>query len=150
MDGFEPKIVGFLCNWCSYEGADAAGRARKEYPANIRVVRVLCSGRVDPQFVIEAFKEGADGVIILGCHPGDCHYKEGNFQALRRYTLLKRILAEFGIQGDRLRLDWISAGDRDKFVEIVSEMVEKIRGLGPLLSRGKIGNSAFFQTSVVL
>ena len=132
MSSFEPKIIGFLCNWCSYEGADSAGRARKEYPANLRVVRVLCSGRTDAQFIIEAFKEGADGVMILGCHPGDCHYKEGNLQTRKRYTVLKRMLEQFGIEQDRLSLDWISAGERDKFVEVVSQMVEKLRRLGPL------------------
>jgi F420-non-reducing hydrogenase iron-sulfur subunit len=132
VSSFEPKIIGFLCNWCSYEGADSAGRARKEYPANLRVVRVLCSGRTDAQFIIEAFKEGADGVMILGCHPGDCHYKEGNLHVLKRYTMLKRMLEQFGIEQDRLSLDWISAGERDKFVEVVSQMVEKLRRLGPL------------------
>ncbi|MBW2171504.1 MAG: hydrogenase iron-sulfur subunit [Deltaproteobacteria bacterium] len=132
MDRFEPKIIGFLCNWCAYEGADAAGRARKPYPANLRIIRVLCSGRTDPQFVMEAFKEGADGVLILGCHPGDCHYKEGNLQTLKRYTMLKRILPQFGIEGERFQLDWISASERDKFVEVVSNMVEKVRELGPL------------------
>ena len=132
MTGFEPKIIGFLCNWCSYEGADSAGRARKAYPANLRVVRVMCSGRVDPQFILEAFKEGADGVMILGCHPGDCHYKEGNLQALKRYGVLKRVLGQFGIEEDRLRLDWISAGEGDKFVQVVSDMTERMRQLGPL------------------
>jgi F420-non-reducing hydrogenase iron-sulfur subunit len=132
MKGFEPKIIGFLCNWCSYEGADAAGRARKAYPANLRVLRVMCSGRVDPQFILEAFKEGADGVMILGCHPGDCHYKEGNLQTLKRYYVLKRVLSTLGIEEDRLRLDWISAGEGDKFVQVVSEMTERMRQLGPL------------------
>ena len=132
MTDFEPTIIGFLCNWCSYEGADAAGRARKAYPANLRVVRVMCSGRVDPQFILEAFKEGADGVMILGCHPGDCHYKEGNLQALKRYGVLKRMLRQFGIAEDRLRLDWISAGEGDKFVQVVSDMTERMRQLGPL------------------
>jgi F420-non-reducing hydrogenase iron-sulfur subunit len=132
MTGFEPKIIGFLCNWCSYEGADSAGRARKVYPANLRVVRVMCSGRVDPQFILEAFQEGADGVMILGCHPGDCHYKEGNLQALKRYGVLKRVLGQFGIEEDRLRLDWISAGEGDKFVQVVSDMTERMRQLGPL------------------
>jgi F420-non-reducing hydrogenase iron-sulfur subunit len=131
MTGFEPKIIGFLCNWCSYEGADSAGRARKAYPANLRVVRVMCSGRVDPQFILEAFKEGADGVMILGCHPSDCHYKEGNLQALKRYGVLKRVLGQFGIEEDRLRLDWISAGEGDKFVQVVSDMTERMRQLGP-------------------
>lgn len=132
MTGFEPKIIGFLCNWCSYEGADSAGRARKAYSANLKVVRVMCSGRVDPQFILEAFKEGADGVMILGCHPGDCHYKEGNLQALKRYGVLKRVLGQFGIAEDRLRLDWISAGEGDKFVQVVSDMTERMRQLGPL------------------
>jgi len=129
---FEPKLVGFLCNWCAYEGADAAGRARKIYASNLHVVRVMCSGRVDPQFVIQAFKEGADGVIILGCHLGDCHYKEGNVYALKRYHVLKRVLADLGIEEERFKLDWISAGDKDKFVDVVSEMVEQVRRLGPL------------------
>jgi F420-non-reducing hydrogenase iron-sulfur subunit len=132
ITSFEPKIIGFLCNWCSYEGADAAGRARKAYPANLRVVRVMCSGRVDPQFILEAFKEGADGVMILGCHPGDCHYKEGNLQTLKRYHVLKRVLSTLGIEEDRLRLAWISASEGDKFVQVVSEMTERMRQLGPL------------------
>jgi F420-non-reducing hydrogenase iron-sulfur subunit len=132
MNRFEPVIIGFLCNWCAYEGADAAGRARKAYPVNLRVIRVLCSGRTDPQFVLEAFKEGADGVLILGCHPGECHYKEGNFQTLKRYTMLRKMIVQFGIEEDRLRLDWVSASEGDKFVEVVTEMVEKVRKLGPL------------------
>ncbi len=132
MGRFEPIIVGFLCHWCAYEGADAAGRARKPYPSNLRIVRVLCSGRTDPQFVIQAFKEGADGVLILGCHPGDCHYKEGNFQTLKRYKLLKKMLPQFGVEEERLRLDWISATEGDRFAEVVSEMVEQVRRLGPL------------------
>jgi F420-non-reducing hydrogenase iron-sulfur subunit len=132
MDKFEPKIIGFLCHWCAYEGADAAGRAQKPYPANLRIIRVLCSGRTDPQFVLEAFKEGADGVLILGCHPGDCYYKEGNFQTLKRHAMLKRILPRFGIEEERFQLDWISAGERDKFVDVVSDMVERVRELGPL------------------
>jgi F420-non-reducing hydrogenase iron-sulfur subunit len=132
MTRFEPKIIGFLCHWCAYEGADAAGRAQKPYPANLRIIRVLCSGRTDPQFVLEAFKEGADGVLILGCHPGDCHYKEGNFQTLKRHAMLKRMLPRFGIEEERFQLDWISAGERDKFVDVVSNMVKIVRELGPL------------------
>ena len=108
------------------------GRARKSYPANLRVVRVLCSGRTDPQFIIEAFKEGADGVMILGCPPGDCHYRGGNFQALKRYTILKKMLSQFGIEEDRLRLEWVSASEGDKFVRVVLEMVNGIKKLGPL------------------
>jgi F420-non-reducing hydrogenase iron-sulfur subunit len=132
VNRFEPKIIGFLCSWCAYEGADSAGRARKPYPPNLRVIRVMCTGRIDPQFIMKSFEAGADGVMILGCHPGECHYKEGNFQALKRYTLLKQILPPFGIEIDRLRLDWISAGERDKFVDVVSDMVETVRKLGPL------------------
>jgi F420-non-reducing hydrogenase iron-sulfur subunit len=134
MNNFEPKIIGFLCNWCSYEGADSAGKAQKAYPANLKVVRVMCSGRIDPQFIFQSFKEGADGVIILGCHPGDCHYKEGNFKTLRRHAILKKMLKEFGIEEERLRLDWVSASEGDKFVRVVTEMVEDIRKLGPLLA----------------
>lgn len=132
MNSFEPKLIGFLCNWCSYEGADAAGRSRMVYPPNLYVVRVMCSGRVDPQFVVKAFKEGADGVIILGCHLGDCHYKEGNIQALKRHALFRRVLGEFGIEPERFKLDWISAGEKDKFVQVVTKMVEQVRRLGPL------------------
>jgi F420-non-reducing hydrogenase iron-sulfur subunit len=132
MKKFEPKIVGFFCNWCSYEGADSAGKKQKEYPSNLMAIRVMCSGRVDPKFVIDAYNDGADGVMILGCHPGDCHYKEGNYQTLKRYTILKKMLAQFGIEEERLRLDWVSATEGDKFAKIVSEMVERIKKLGPL------------------
>jgi len=132
MSGFEPKIIGFFCNWCSYEGADAAGRARLSCPVNLRVVRVMCSGRTDPRFILEAIKEGADGVLVLGCPPGSCHYKEGNFQTLKRITLLKRMLVHFGIEADRVKLDWISAGEAEKYVDVVTRMVEKVRKLGPL------------------
>ena len=134
MENFEPRIVGFLCNWCSYEGADSAGKAQKEYPANLRVIRVMCSGRIDPQHVVQTFKEGADGVLILGCHPGDCHYKEGNLHAFKRHMVLKNVLKEFGIEEERLRLDWISANEGDKFARVVSEIVEDVRKLGPLNS----------------
>lgn len=132
MSEFEPKIIGFLCNWCSYAGADAAGSARKTYPPNVRVIRVMCSGRVDPQFVLKAFQSGADGVIILGCHIGDCHYKEGNYNALRRFHLLRRIVSQFGIEEERLRLDWVSASEADKFVDTINDMVKKVKALGPL------------------
>ncbi len=135
MNNFEPRIIGFLCNWCSYEGADSAGRSQKEYPPNLNVVRVMCSGRIDPQFIIGAFKEGADGVMILGCHPGDCHYKEGNYKALRKYALLKKTLTQFGIEENRLKLDWVSAGEGDKFAAIVTEMIEDVKKLGPLHCR---------------
>ncbi len=138
MDGFEPKVVAFLCNWCSYEGADSAGKSQKEVPSNLRVIRVMCSGRMDPQFILKAFKEGADGVLVLGCHPGDCHYKEGNYKALKRHLLLKRMLEQFGIEEGRLRLDWVSAGEGEKFARVAAEMVEAVRQLGPLAAGERI------------
>ena len=128
----EPTIVGFLCNWCSYEGADRAGDARLEYPANIRTVRVMCSGRVEPEFVLQAFREGASGVLILGCHPGDCHYKKGNYKARRRISLLKKTLEQFGIEPERVRLDWVAAGEGERFAKVANEMEGAIRELGPL------------------
>ncbi len=133
MNDFEPKIIGFLCNWCSYEGADGAGRAGREYTQNFRAIRVMCSGRIDPRFVLEAFKDGADGVLMLGCHPGDCHYKEGNYQAQKRYILLKKMVAQFGIDEKRLQLHWISASEGDKFAKIVSEIANELEKLGPLV-----------------
>ena len=129
---FEPKIVAFFCNWCTYLAADLAGTSRLKYAPNARVIRVMCSGRVDPQFVLDAFAKGADGVLIGGCHPGDCHYQEGNYKALRRYHLLRRLLAEFGIEGDRFRLEWISASEGEKVRTVINDMVEKVRALGPL------------------
>ena len=129
---FEPKIIGFLCNWCSYAGADLAGISRIQYPANIRIIRVMCSGRVDPAFILEAFKNGADGVLVAGCHPpDDCHYISGNLKALRRTILLKEVLKELGIEPERLRLEWISASEGDRFATIIREMVEEIKKLGP-------------------
>jgi F420-non-reducing hydrogenase iron-sulfur subunit len=132
MAEFEPRIVGFLCNWCSYTGADLAGTSRKKYAPNVRVIRVMCSGRVEPTFVLKAFKEGADGVLILGCHPGDCHYSEGNYKTMRRYPLLKKMVKQFGLEEGRFRLDWVSASEGDKFAQLVNEMTEQVRKLGPL------------------
>lgn len=129
---FEPRILAIFCNWCTYLAADLAGTSRLKYPANIRVVRVMCSGRVDPQFVLDAFARGADGVLIGGCHPGDCHYQEGNYKCLRRYVLLKRILAEMGIEPERFRLEWISASEGERLRQTVTDMVQKVRALGPL------------------
>ncbi len=129
---FEPRIVAFFCNWCTYLAADLAGTSRMKYAPNVRVVRVMCSGRVDPQFVLDAFAHGADGVLIGGCHPGDCHYQEGNYKALRRYRLLKRMLREIGIEDDRLRLEWISASEAERFRWVMNDMVERVRALGPL------------------
>ena len=130
---FEPKIVGFLCNWCSYAGADKAGAAQMAYPPNVRVVRVMCSGRVDPQFVLQAYHQGADGVLILACHAGDCHYKEGNCRAIQRHRLLIRYLEQFGIEKERCRLDFVSAGEGEKFVKVVTETVDTLKSLGPLM-----------------
>ena len=129
---FEPKIIGFLCNWCSYAGADLAGVSRIQYPPNIRIIRVMCSGRIDPIFVLEAFKDGADGVLVAGCHlPSDCHYISGNFKALRRVNLLKKVIEELGIEPERLRLEWISASEGAKFAAVVRDMVGQIKKLGP-------------------
>jgi len=128
---FEPRIVAFFCNWCTYLAADLAGTSRMKYPPNTRVVRVMCSGRVDPQFVLDAFAHGADGVLIGGCHPGDCHYQEGNYKALRRFELLKRLLADLGIEEERVRLEWISAAEGDKVRAVVDDMVQELRALGP-------------------
>ena len=129
---FEPRIVAFFCNWCTYLAADLAGTSRMKYAPNVRVVRVMCSGRVDPQFVLDAFAHGADGVLIGGCHPGDCHYQEGNYKALRRYRLLKRMLGQMGIEEDRIRLEWISASEAERFRWVMNDMVEHVRTLGPL------------------
>ena len=133
---FEPKIVGFMCNWCAYRGADLAGISRMKSAPNVRTVRVMCSGRVDPQLVVKALQLGADGVLILGCHPGDCHYSEGNYKAARRISLLKKMMAQFGIEDERIRLDWISASEGERFKNIVNEMTEQIRVLGPLSRNG--------------
>ena len=129
---FEPKIVGFLCNWCSYAGADKAGTSQTQYPPNVMAIRVMCSGRVEPEFVLTAFKKGADGVLILACHPGDCHYKEGNYRAVQRHRMLLRLLKQFGIEGERCRMDFVSAGEGDKFARVIDEMVGTLKGLGPL------------------
>jgi len=129
---FEPVIIGFLCNWCSYRAADLAGTARIHYAPNLRPVRVMCSGRVEPELVIKALRSGADGVLIAGCHPGECHYIEGNLKALRRYTLLEQMLAQFGIEPERVQLVWASASEGPLLAEIVDRMTEQLRALGPL------------------
>ena len=129
---WEPRIVAFFCNWCTYTAADLAGVSRTKYAPNARIIRVMCSGRIDPQFVLDAFAKGADGVLIGGCHPGDCHYIEGNYKALRRVRLLKRMLKDMGIEEERFRLEWISASEGDKVKAAINDMVEKVRALGPL------------------
>lgn len=129
---YEPKIVAFFCNWCTYTAADLAGVGRMRHAPNARVIRVMCSGRVDPQFVLDAFAKGADGVLIGGCHPGDCHYVEGNYKTLRRVAFLQRLLEELGIEKDRLRLEWISASEGDRVRTAVNAMTDRLRELGPL------------------
>ena len=129
---WKPRIVAFFCNWCTYTAADLAGTARMTHAPNARVVRLMCSGRLDPQFVLSALRWGADGVLIGGCHPGDCHYQEGNYKALRRITLLKRMLSAMGIEEERVRLEWISASEGDKVQKVMNEMAETLRRLGPL------------------
>ena len=128
---FEPSIVGFLCNWCSYAGADLAGTSRLKYPANIKTIRVMCSGRVDPVFILKALKDGADGVLIAGCHPGDCHYHSGNYKANRRVKLLKKLLAELGLESGRVRFEYISASEGKEYASIVTEFTDEIKKLGP-------------------
>ena len=128
---FEPVIVGFLCNWCSYAGADLAGVSRMQYPPNLRVIRVMCSGRVEPSFILKAFQEGADGVLISGCHIGDCHYVDGNIKTLRRTPLIKTLLSQLGVEEERFKQTWISAAEGEKFAQVVKAMVEEIKRIGP-------------------
>lgn len=129
---FEPVIIGFTCNWCSYRAADLAGTARVKYPANIRLIRLMCSGRLDPTFVLKAFADGADGVLISGCHPGECHYLEQNYKALRRFQLLRRTITQLGIEPGRLKLVWASAAEGVQLAKEITTMVEEVRELGPL------------------
>jgi len=126
-----PKIIAFLCNWCSYTGADLAGTSRMKYAPNIRIIRIMCSGRIEPTFVLKAFKEGADGILICGCHPGDCHYHEGNYKCLRRYHLLQKYLVQMGVSLDRIKLEWISASEGAEFAQLVNEFTEIIKRLEP-------------------
>ena len=131
MEEFEPKIVGFLCNWCSYAGADLAGTSRIQYPPNIRIIKVMCSGSVDSVYIMRAFLEGADGVFIGGCHPGDCHYQDGNYKARRKAVLLKSILETLGLEKDRIWIRWVSASEGQKFADTMKEMTDEIKKLGP-------------------
>jgi F420-non-reducing hydrogenase iron-sulfur subunit len=130
-NGFEPRIVAFLCNWCTYTGADLAGTSRLQYPPNIRIIRTMCSGAVDPVYVLKPILEGVDGVLIGGCHPGDCHYQSGNYKARRRYIALREILKSTGFDEERVWLRWISASEGQKFADTVTEMVASIKELGP-------------------
>ena len=128
---YKPTIAAFCCNWCSYAGADLAGSSRLQYPAEVKVIKVPCSCRVDPMFILRAFQKGADGVIICGCHPGDCHYVEGNYKTMRRFPLLKALLKEMGVEDERVRLEWVSASEGQRFSEVINDMTDKIRALGP-------------------
>lgn len=129
--GWEPKIVGFACNWCTYAGADLAGTSRIAYPPNIRLIRVPCSGRVNPQFILRAFEKGADGVLVAGCHPGDCHYSTGNYFTRRRFLLTKRLLEYIGIEPERFHARWISGSEGPKFAQVAREITEQVKALGP-------------------
>ncbi|MEE9191859.1 hydrogenase iron-sulfur subunit [Candidatus Aerophobetes bacterium] len=131
MGQFEPKIVGFLCNWCSYAGADLAGTSRMQYPPNIRPIRVMCSGSVDSAYILRALLAGADGVLVGGCHPGDCHYVSGNYKARRRITILKEIMKALGLEDERVRIRWISASEGKRYADTVSRMTSDMRKLGP-------------------
>lgn len=134
---YRPTIVAFLCNWCAYTGADLAGTSRLRYAPNIRIIRVMCSGRIEPTFILKAFQQGADGVLVCGCHPGDCHYHEGNYKCLRRFKLIQKYVDQMGIEKDRLQLEWISASEGQQFAELVNNMTQTLLSMGP----GKIKSS---------
>ena len=134
---FEPRIVAFLCNWCTYTAADLAGTSRIQYPPNVRIIRLMCSGQLDPIYVAKALVEGADGVLIGGCHPGDCHYQSGNYKARRRYAILEEVLETLGLEAERVWLRWISASEGQYFADTVTEMVAAIKKLGPSRFRGQ-------------
>lgn len=128
---FEPNIIGFLCNWCSYAGADLAGTSRIKYPPNIKSIRVMCSGRVDTVFILEALRKGADGVLIAGCHPGDCHYQSGNYKTNRRIKLLQKLLDDMGVEPQRVRFEYVSASEGQKFAQVVTDFVDELKKIGP-------------------
>jgi F420-non-reducing hydrogenase iron-sulfur subunit len=132
MSEFEPNIVAFLCNWCSYAGADLTGTTRTHYPPNVKVIRVMCTGRVNPLFVVQALIQGADGVLISGCHPGECHYLKGNYLARRRFLLMRNLLEFIGINPQRIRMSWVSASEGKKFADVITEVTQEIKKLGPL------------------
>ena len=138
-EDFQPNIIGFLCNWCTYTGADLAGTSRLQYPPSILPIRVMCSSRVDPLFLLTALLRGADAVLVGGCHPGDCHYQEGNYYTRRRFAMMKKILETFGLESDRIRLSWISASEGPRFAQVVTEYTDKIKELGP----NQIANEVF-------
>lgn len=134
-NGYEPKIIGFLCNWCSYAGADGAGMARRKYPTNIKIIRVPCSGRVSPELVLRTFLQGADGVMVLGCHIGDCHYGDGNHRTAKRFPVYHRFMDYMGIEKERLWMQWISASEGQIFAEVVTEFAERLREMPPMRGR---------------
>lgn len=141
MKDFEPKIMTFLCNWCSYAGADLAGVSRIKYPPNTRVIRVPCSGRVDPLFILKCLQDGYDGVLVSGCHPGDCHYISGNYVARRKFAILKTALEFMGIEPGRVQFSWVSAGEGEKFSQVISKVTESVKVLGPARKLVKSTNS---------
>lgn len=135
---FEPKIVAFVCNWCTYAGADLAGTSRFKYSPNVRIIKTPCSGRIDPMFIVHTFEKGADGIIISGCHPNDCHYNEGNFNARRKYIVMWRLLSQIGVDIDRVTFSWCSASEGKKFADLINEVTEKIIKLGPYSAYRKL------------
>ena len=137
MNNEEPRLIVFCCNWCSYAGADNAGISKLDIKPYFRIIRTMCSSRVEPDLIVEAFKNGAWGVLVLGCHPGDCHYKNGNYKTLRRTLLLKRMLEQLGIKRERLRIDWVSANEGERFAKVINEMIDTVSKLGPLRSEIK-------------
>jgi len=137
-NGWEPKIIAFLCNWCSYAGADLAGVNRLQYPPNVRVIRVPCSGRVNPSFILSSLQHGADGVLVCGCHPGDCHYLSGNYSARRKFGLLKGLLEYVGIEEGRVQFSWVSAAEAGRFADVITNVTEKVKALGPATKLVKI------------
>jgi F420-non-reducing hydrogenase iron-sulfur subunit len=145
---FEPKIIGFLCNWCSYRAADLAGTSRMKYAPNVRNIRVMCSGRVDPTFVLKALANGADGVMIAGCHPGECHYLEQNYKAMRRFAMLRLTLRSMGVEDERIRLQWASAAEGNVLAAAINEMVEQVRALGPLNWRERFTENGHVREAV--
>ena len=134
---YEPKIIGFLCNWCSYRGADTAGMARMKYPPNVKIIRVPCSGRISPELALRTFREGADGVMVLGCHIGDCHYSSGNHRTAKRMPVVKKLLEYTGIDPDRLAVDWVSAAEGEKFANVITNFTEKISAMPPFVETMK-------------
>ena len=138
---FEPNIAVFVCNWCTYAGADLTGTSRMQYPPNIRIIKLPCTGRIDPLFILKAFESGADGVLVSGCHPGDCHYASGNYHARRRWSVFRKLLAFTGIGEDRLHFSWVSAAEGRKFAELITDITAKLRAAGPFRGRNPAGRS---------